>query len=610
MMENRGVNYNDFGDNNQNLNFQLHQHVNQPYHMGMQNFHHNRFKSQAANVLYVADLPDETCEEDLMGLFKDYHYKVSRVTNGLNKTFALVHFETMEMAEKARNDLNGVKIAAKYASLKIAKPIRLCRWETKTSINERKDDDYKKNLLVKNINKDIGAHYFWNLFKIHGDVRSCKLSVDYAGNSKGFGYVTYYNVSDAEKARQALNGQDVAGKNLSIEFLQPGLKKKLKKNNVYVKHFPKENFFEEDLKKIFSAFGEVSSVLVPKDKENTSLNKGFGFVCFKNVEHAEKAQMELSGKKLFEGLPSFYVSFAMKKEERLEHLQKKKEELMRSSCRTTLFCKIKEGVNIDNESDFNTEIMKYFYLHFGNNFYPRSLKSRIETRTAFITMNTINEVESFIGFFNDYSKAQPVTLYFNPYRSKIDRINQANKMKKKYNDFNAHQVEEIPRHFQKNYNDFSGGFNNNMMPNNNMTNTHPFMQPGKNMNDELMNNFKNMMMQNMQNMQNMPSQEHFSMMQNMGMIPPNNISPMMNQPHTDIKDGMHNMNLNNEGNEEDLKGAILDNIYHYVEKIHAEEAPKITGMIAELSLSELQDLVRDTNKLESIVKSAYNQLNN
>ena len=444
--KNKFLNYNNF-DNTSNVipqnNFQINQNT-QPNmqlsnNMGMNSMnnmsqmHPSRLRHQAANVLFVADLPDETCEEDLMGLFKDYQYKVSRVTNTPNRTYALVHFNSVEWAEKARNDLNGVKISAKYSSINISKPIRLCRWETKISINERKDDDYKKNLLVKNLNKEISAHYFWNIFKAYGDVRSSKLSIDFAGLSKGFGYITFYNLHDAEKAREALNNTEIAGKNISIEFLQPGLKKKIKKNNIYVKRFPKENFTQEDLKKLFEVYGELVSVLVAPDntdKDNDKdKNKGFGFVCFRNADNAEKAQQELNNKKIWEDQKyPLYVDFAMKKDERMEHFQK----LNRNSSRMTVFCKVKEGFNFENDSEFHEEIMKYLKMYFGQTYNPRYIKTRIETKTAFITLNSANEVEQFINYISDLGKTQNLGLYFNTYKSKVERINASNVMKKKY----------------------------------------------------------------------------------------------------------------------------------------------------------------------------------
>ena len=597
MVENQSkfMNYNDFSSNNGMPNL-----MNNPMGMNMMNMNnHSRLKSQAANVLFVADLPDETCEEDLMGLFKDYKYKVSRVTNSVNRTYALVHFESAEFAEKARNDLNGVKISAKYSNISIQKPIRLCRWETKTAINDRREDDYKKNLLVKNLNKDVSAHYLWNMFKQIGDVRSSKLAVDYAGNSKGFGYITYYKVADSEKARNELNNKIVNGKEITIDFLQPGLKKKIKKNNIYVKKFPKENFTDKELRGLFEPFGELVSVLVAPDSTDPTKNRGFGFVCFKNADDAEKAQMNLNNKTIWENQPALYVSYAMKKEERLEHFQKKKEELLRNSSRMTVFCKIKEGFNFNSEIELNKEIMKFLAMCFGENYNPRSLKSRVDSKNAFITLNSVHEVEQFINFYSDFSKSQPVSLYFNPYKSKIERINASNLMKKKYNNFNndtnIHQVEPSPRHdFYKAYNDFSS-HNQFMMMNPNQAMGNPMM----------MQNYM-MMQQQQQQQYGMKNYNNFNDMNanmnnmNLNQVQNPNVNVNMQAPQQ--------QNKTKEELESEEKEALLDNIYEFITNIYPNEASKITGMISELSIQEIKEYTKDQAKLEGIAKTAYNQL--
>lgn len=57
-------------------------------------------------------------------------------------------------------------------------------------------------------------------------------------------------------------------------------------NNVYVKDFPagtKMNL--DEFKKLFSTVGEVASAIVQDDKDG---NIGFGFLCFKDPESADK----------------------------------------------------------------------------------------------------------------------------------------------------------------------------------------------------------------------------------------------------------------------------------------------------------------------------------
>ena len=598
------MNYNNFNNNISNLNSNITQ--------------------TTSKVLFVADLPDESCEEDMAGLFEKYHYNTSRVTNRLGRAYALVHFDSPEWAEKARNELNGVKLTAKYATNKVAKPIRLCRYETKQALQEKREDDYKKNLLVKNLGKDVSAYLLWNTFRKIGDIRSSKLAINFNGESKGYGYVSFYHVSDAEKAKSILNETELADKPISIEFLKPGLQKKpVIKNNIYVKHFPKEDFTEDDLKKVFSPYGEIISIMVVPDNsvKDKKATKGFGFVCFKESHDAEKAQKDLNGKQLFDSISHpLYVNFAMRKEERMEHLQKKKEEQIKASYKMTIFCKVKENVevNITNDSEFVNEIMSYFHMFFGENYSPKSLKPRIDTKTAFITLNSPNEVDQFMKAYNEYVKINPnkITLYFNQYKSKLDRINAANKMKN-YNNFGGMNNKMNPNSMGGGFmNDF-GNMKNNNRGNPSFRNYNDFGNENNNFNNpNMMNNMHlNPVMNNMNNMNTMNNRgyNNYNNFENLE-VPMNNmnLNPMMNNMNMNMNMNINNNNVNSNTNvvvsEEDQKGECLDHIYGIVSKVYEQDAPKITGMLAELSLEDLKGYLSDPPRLQGVIKSAYNQL--
>ncbi len=54
---------------------------------------------------------------------------------------------------------------------------------------------------------------------------------------------------------------------------------------------------DNDLKEIFSKFGELSEVTVLRERD-TNRSKGFGFVTFTNDKEAETAINEMNGKEL------------------------------------------------------------------------------------------------------------------------------------------------------------------------------------------------------------------------------------------------------------------------------------------------------------------------
>jgi polyadenylate-binding protein len=97
---------------------------------------------------------------------------------------------------------------------------------------------------------------------------------------------------------------------------------------------------------MFESFGEIINAVVLKD--DRGMSKGFGFVCFKDSKCAENAYSALNGKKFFNDpeLPSLYVNFAMKKQERIELLKKQKAELFRTFQKLTIYVKVKDESKI------------------------------------------------------------------------------------------------------------------------------------------------------------------------------------------------------------------------------------------------------------------------
>ncbi|MFA6617481.1 MAG: RNA-binding protein [Candidatus Neomarinimicrobiota bacterium] len=66
--------------------------------------------------------------------------------------------------------------------------------------------------------------------------------------------------------------------------------------NIYVGNLP-YGTTDEDIKSLFSEFGEVSSVNIIKDRM-TGNSKGFGFVEMENDDEGQKAIEEINGKEL------------------------------------------------------------------------------------------------------------------------------------------------------------------------------------------------------------------------------------------------------------------------------------------------------------------------
>ena len=555
------------------------------------NYEPQQRKLDMDNFLFAADLPDDTCEEDLYGFFMGYKMVTSKIYQNINNIYAFVNFETRNDAERARRELNGVTIQAKYATgiNKISKPVRLCRYESKSGLTHM---DPRCNLLVKNLSPQVSAHLLWNTFIKFGDIRSSKLKIDILGESKGFGFISYYKWEDAIKAKESLNDKELLGKKIKINFLEKGKRHVVKKNNIYVKEIPKKNFTDKDLIGLFNKFGKINSAIVLKDDKGES--KGFGFVCFEKPEDAEKAKNEMNGKKIFEDVENkLYVSFALKKAERKEELIKMKEKLFKESQKMTIYAKILNDDAIKTDEIFKNRIMEYLKQLMGNDYKPKNIKTRFEQKNAFITMNNKEDARNFIKKFLEIEGKKDI--YFNTYKSRFDRKN-AQMQFKNYNNFSetgslAHSSTSsmAGRHYV-NYNDFSNQPMIQAQP------QIPYQQRNqgrpafKNYNnfDDMNNQFNQMNLNNNNIKKNAVNYNDFE-------------PDVFTSIYQELR---RKMGPNNTISTKEQAG---DFIYELAEGLYKNEAGKITGMILEYNLEKLNNMIMfDPQELKKQIVNGHN----
>jgi RNA recognition motif-containing protein len=566
----------------------------------MTGYYSNTYDSQQKQMnsamntfLFAADLPEDTCEEDLYGFFTGYKMVTSKVVQNINNTYAFVNFETRNDAERARRELNGVTIQAKYASgiNKISKPVRLCRYESRTGLSSI---DPRCNLLVKNLSPQVSAHLLWNTFIKYGDVRSSKLMIDIMGESKGFGFISYYRWEDAVKAKEQLNDKDLLGKNLKINFLEKGRRHVVKKNNIYVKEIPKKNFTEKELIELFSKFGKINSAVILKDEKGES--KGFGFVCFEKPEDAEKAKNEMNGKKVFDDVENkLYVSFALKKAERKEELIKMKEKLFKESQKMTIYAKIQDDEAIKTDEIFKKRIMEYLQQLMGIDYKPKFIKTRFEQKNAFITMNNKEDARNFIKKFIEIDGKKDI--FFNTYKSRFDRKN-AQMQFKNYNNFSetgslAHSSTSsmAGRHFV-NYNDFG---------NQQMAQRPQQMSNQRNQGRPVFKNYNNF-----DDMNNQFNQLNINNNAKNNFVNYNNFeTDVFTKTYQELRRKMEPNKMIT------TKEQAGDFIYELAECLYNQEAGKITGMILEYSIEKLNNMIIfEPQELKKQIINGHNLLQN
>lgn len=77
-------------------------------------------------------------------------------------------------------------------------------------------------LYVGNLSYSVGEEELKNVFAEYGSVEECKLITDFrTGRSKGFAFVKFATVEDAQSAMEQLNEQELQGRKLFIKIAQP-----------------------------------------------------------------------------------------------------------------------------------------------------------------------------------------------------------------------------------------------------------------------------------------------------------------------------------------------------------------------------------------------------
>ena len=315
-------------------------------------------RSNASNV-FVKNLDkniDNKALHDTFCLFGNIlSCKVAQDPEGKSRGFGFVHFETEEAAKTAIEKLNGMKIGEKTVFVGAF---------LKNSDRDNGTPKAFSNVYMKHLPDSWDEDQIKATLEEFGPVDSFVVKIDPKG--RRFAFANFEDFDQAKAAVDALHGKDLrtdaektAFANISDEDKakleeekeediytyqlycsraqnkserQAELKAKFAtttsassstaslrvpgSNNLYIKNIS-EVVDDEELKRMFEVFGEISSAKVMRDEKGES--RCFGFVCYANPEDATRAVTEMH-LKLVNGKP-LYVGIHEKKEQRLERLQ-------------------------------------------------------------------------------------------------------------------------------------------------------------------------------------------------------------------------------------------------------------------------------------------------
>ena len=248
---------------------------------------------QKQSILFINGLDKTVNENMLYQLFNDYSVSYIKIAKDHNTResfgYAFIGFKNNAKAEEAIKKLNYSKLAKK--TLRIS-------WYNREPGNFR--NKLENNIFVKKIPKEVTAKEFDEYFRQFGNIVSAKLAEDEEGESMGYGFVLYDSEEGAKKAIKECHGKEWRGKKLFVaQFQKNRPKQPPKYNNIYVRNIPK-SWSEDDIKKYFSKYGEIGSMIVripeadklkkelPEEKRKHILEHKYAFVCFKSLDGPAK----------------------------------------------------------------------------------------------------------------------------------------------------------------------------------------------------------------------------------------------------------------------------------------------------------------------------------
>ncbi|KAG5355164.1 Polyadenylate-binding protein, cytoplasmic and nuclear [Yarrowia sp. B02] len=171
---------------------------------------------------------------------------------------------------------------------------------------------YYTNLFVRGLAPQTSEDDLRRVFEDHGKVTSLLLPLDEANRAKGFGFVNFGEHTDAVAALESLDGSVLCGNSIQVSRAQSKLERQAELKRAYeanrierLRNARGTNLYitnlnpginNERLRAYFSKFGEITSVRIMLDPNGNS--KGFGFVCFRDPDHASNAIAEMHNRSI------------------------------------------------------------------------------------------------------------------------------------------------------------------------------------------------------------------------------------------------------------------------------------------------------------------------
>ncbi|RSL97448.1 hypothetical protein CEP52_010884 [Fusarium oligoseptatum] len=176
-----------------------------------------RARVEERRSLFVRSLPPSATSETLTDFFSQ-HYPVKHAIE--SRGYGFVTFADAEDATEAKKALNNQEWDGRRLRIDIAEPRHRNAADGKVSANKARKEELQKppKLIIRNLPWSIKtSEQLSNLFRSFGKIKFADLPQS-KGKLKGFGFVTIRGKKNAEKALEAINGKEIDGRTLAVDW--------------------------------------------------------------------------------------------------------------------------------------------------------------------------------------------------------------------------------------------------------------------------------------------------------------------------------------------------------------------------------------------------------
>ncbi|KAL2530048.1 Flowering time control protein FPA [Forsythia ovata] len=178
-----------------------------------------------SNNLWIGNVSSEVSESELKALFEK-HGKVDSVTLYPGRNYAFMYFKDIEAAKAAKQRLQGYVLHGIPLKIEFAKSAKPC-----------------KSLWVAGISQSVSKEELEKEFSRFGKIQEFRFLRD-----RSTAYVNYIRLEDASQALKSMNGKQIGGDQIRVDFLRSHSSRREPGSDAREGPFPSRNTGPPDLR--------------------------------------------------------------------------------------------------------------------------------------------------------------------------------------------------------------------------------------------------------------------------------------------------------------------------------------------------------------------------